>query len=56
VSQPLFATRIPAVLAPYRTNYAVSPGGQRFLINSVTPEATPSAITIAVNWQERWKM
>jgi WD40-like Beta Propeller Repeat len=55
VSQPLFATRIPAVLAPYRTNYAVSPDGQRFLVNSVTPEATSSAITIAVNWQERWK-
>jgi eukaryotic-like serine/threonine-protein kinase len=55
VSQSLFTTRIPAVLAPYRTNYAVSPDGQRFLINSVTPDATPSAITIAVNWQERWK-
>jgi hypothetical protein len=55
VSQPLFATRIPAVLAPYRTNYAVSQDGQRFLVNSVTPEAAPSAITIAVNWQERWK-
>jgi len=55
VSQPLFATRIPAVLAPYRTNYAVSPDGQRFLVNSVTPDAAPSAITITVNWQERWK-
>jgi Tol biopolymer transport system component len=55
VSQPLFATRIPAVLAPFRTNYAVSSDGQRFLVNSVTPDAAPAAITIAVNWQERWK-
>jgi hypothetical protein len=55
VSQPLFATRIPAVLAPWRTNYAVSSDGQRFLVNSVTPEVAPAAITIAVNWQERWK-
>ena len=55
VSQPLFATRIPAVLAPFRTNYAVSPDGQRFLVNSVTPRAAPAPITIAVNWQEKWK-
>ena len=54
-SQPLFATRIPAVLAPFRTNYAVSPDGQRFLVNSVAPEAAPAPITIAMNWQERWK-
>jgi Tol biopolymer transport system component len=55
VSQPLFATRIPAVLPPWRTNYAVSSDGQRFLVNSVTPEASPAAITIAVNWQATWK-
>jgi serine/threonine protein kinase/Tol biopolymer transport system component len=54
-SQPLFATRIPAVLAPFRTNYAVSADGQRFLVNNVTPEAAPAPITIAVNWQEKWK-
>jgi Tol biopolymer transport system component len=53
VSQPLFATRIPPVLAPWRTNYAVSSDGQRFLVNSVVPEATPNVITIAVNWQKR---
>jgi serine/threonine protein kinase/Tol biopolymer transport system component len=55
VSQPLFATRIPEVLAPYRTNYAVSSDGQRFLVNSLTPQAAPAAITIAVDWQNRWK-
>jgi Tol biopolymer transport system component len=53
VSQPLFATRIPPVLAPWRTNYAVSSDGQRFLVNSVVAEAAPNAITIAVNWQKR---
>ena len=55
VSQPLFATRIPAVLAPFRTNYAVSGDGQRFLVKNVTPEAAAAPITIAVNWQEKWK-
>jgi Tol biopolymer transport system component len=55
VSQPLFATRIPPVIAPWRTNYAASPDGQRFLLNSVMPEAVPPPITIAVNWLERWR-
>jgi hypothetical protein len=55
VSQPLFTTRIPAVLAPWRTNYAVSSDGQRFLVNSVSPEVAPAPITIAVNWQQRWQ-
>jgi Tol biopolymer transport system component len=55
VSQPLFATRIPPVLAPWRTNYAVTSDGQRFLVNSITPEVAPAPITIAVNWQEKWK-
>ena len=54
VSQPLFTTRIPAVLPPWRTNYAVSSDGQRFLVNSVAQEVAPAPITIAVNWQERW--
>ena len=53
VSQPLIATRIPPVLAPWRTNYAVSPDGQRFLVNSVVPDAAPNAITIAVNWLKK---
>jgi hypothetical protein len=35
VSRPLFVTRIPPLVAPWRTNYAVSSDGQRFLINSV---------------------
>jgi hypothetical protein len=54
-SQPLFATRIPPVIAPWRTNYAVSSDGQRFLLTSVMPDAAPAPITIAVNWQKTWK-
>jgi Tol biopolymer transport system component len=49
--QPLFQTRAPSMLAPFRTNYAVSPDGQLFLINSISPQAAKDAITIAVNWQ-----
>jgi hypothetical protein len=53
VSRPLFVTRTPPVVAPWRTNHAVSSDGQRFLINSIVPETAPGAITIAVNWQQR---
>jgi hypothetical protein len=53
VSQPLFATRIPPVLPPWRTNYAVSSDG-RFLINSIAPEVAPAPITIGVNWPQTW--
>jgi Tol biopolymer transport system component len=55
VSQPLFDTRLPPVIAPWRTNYAVSSDGQKFLLNSVLPDAAPAPITIAVNQQEKWK-
>lgn len=48
--RPLFQTRAAAVLAPFLTDYALSPDGQRFLINSVVPDAPPQAITIVVNW------
>ena len=55
VSETLFATGIPAMTAPFRTNYAVRPDGQQFLLNSVTSEAVPAPITIAVNWQDKLK-
>jgi hypothetical protein len=54
VSQPLFPTRLPPVVAPWRTNYAVSADG-RFLLNNVLPTAAAPPITIVVNGQERWK-
>lgn len=49
--QPLFQTRVPPVLAPFRYGYAVSPDGQRFLLNNVVLDAEPSAITIVRHWR-----
>ena len=49
--RPLFQTRVGAMLAPFRTNYAVFSDGQRFLINNVSPQMAQDAITIAINWQ-----
>ena len=47
--QPLFQTTLPNVLAPFRTAYAVSPDGQRFLINALRPNPQVSAITVVLN-------
>jgi len=41
-----------------RFNYAVAPGGQRFLITADVPEARPSPINVVLNWTvdaERWQ-
>jgi hypothetical protein len=48
--QALFQTALPPILAPFRTGYAVSADGQRFLLNSLRPNAEPSAITVVLNW------
>jgi Tol biopolymer transport system component len=47
--QPLFQTTLPNVLAPFRTAYAVSPDGRRFLLNSLRPNPQISAITVVLN-------
>jgi hypothetical protein len=47
--QPLFQTTLPNVLAPFRTAYAVSPDGQRFLLNALRPNPQVSAITVVLN-------
>ena len=47
---PLFATRVTDFANPYRTSYAVASDGQRFLINSIAENATPSSVTVIVNW------
>ena len=47
--QPLFQSTLPNVLAPFRTAYAVSPDGQRFLLNALRPNPQVSAITIVLN-------
>ena len=49
---PLFVTRMPGgpLQGGFRQQYAVSPDGQRFLINSLIP--TPaSPITLVLNWR-----
>jgi hypothetical protein len=48
-AQPLFQTTLPNVLAPFRTSYAVSADGQRFLLNSLRPNREPSVIAIVSN-------
>jgi serine/threonine protein kinase/Tol biopolymer transport system component len=50
-SQVLFETRVPALLAPFRIGYAVSPDGQRFLLNNIRSDAEPVAITVVLNWR-----
>jgi serine/threonine protein kinase/Tol biopolymer transport system component len=46
----LFSTRMPAILAPFRITYAVAPDGERFLIESLLPEADPSTISVILDW------
>jgi hypothetical protein len=36
---------------PYRTPYAITEDGQRFLMNVVVPDDSPKAITVILNWQ-----
>jgi eukaryotic-like serine/threonine-protein kinase len=50
--QSLFRTRVGGTLqnGPERAQYVVSPDGQRFLMNTITNEATPP-ITLLLNWR-----
>jgi len=49
---PLFATHVDgAVQNTFPQQYAVSPDGQRFLMNNIIEEPTP--ITIVLNWKTR---
>jgi Tol biopolymer transport system component len=50
---PLFQTRLPQLLTPFRTEYSVTADGQRFLLNNLAPDGEPSTITIVSNWQTR---
>jgi hypothetical protein len=47
--QSLFSTTLPNALAPFRTAYAVSPDGQRFLLNSLRQNPQVSSITVVLN-------
>lgn len=46
----LFQTRIVSA-GPRRQQYAVSPDGQRFLINSLMEDAVTPPITLILNWK-----
>ena len=45
----LFNTRVPLTGNPYRTNYAVTADGQRFLVNTRVEDAF-SPINVVLNW------
>jgi hypothetical protein len=48
----LFTTRIGgAIQGTYLQEYAVSPKGDRFLMNTVTNEASVAPLTVILNWQ-----
>lgn len=49
VPHPLFGVRVPFMGNPYHTNYAVSADGQRFLVNTMTSDAS-LPIDIVLNW------
>ena len=52
VPVPLFATRVGgAVQGTLRQQYVVSADGDRFLMNTVTGEASVTPITVVLNWR-----
>ena len=54
VPVPLFLTNIGgAIQGAYKQQYVVSGDGQRFLMNSVVTQATPSPVTVILNWQPK---
>jgi WD40 repeat protein len=55
VLRPLFNVRVPPPALGTRSTYAVSPDGQRFLINMWDPKAAFAPITVVVNWPEALK-
>jgi hypothetical protein len=48
---PLFRTRVPVSGNPYRQQYAVSPDGQRFLVNTAPESSPPPAIHVVLDWR-----
>jgi hypothetical protein len=48
---PLFRTRVPVSANPYRQQYAVSPDGQRFLVNTAPESSPPPAIHVVLDWR-----
>jgi DNA-binding winged helix-turn-helix (wHTH) protein/Tol biopolymer transport system component len=46
----LFRAPVSGALNTYRSHYAVTPDGQRFLVDTVNAQSSREAITIFVNW------
>ena len=46
----LFQTRVPAGITAQRMHYVPSRDGHRFLINAQSGDASPTPITVVVNW------
>jgi hypothetical protein len=51
VPVPLFATHVGGSVQLFRQQYVVSSDGQRFLMNTVSEEASASPITVILNWK-----
>jgi Tol biopolymer transport system component len=49
--RPLFQTQTASGVSPLRTRYEPTRDGQRFLINTVVGDPTPTPITVVLNWQ-----
>jgi len=49
-STALFQTNLPAAMNAYRSDYAVAPGGQGFLVKVAAEGTQPPTITVILNW------
>jgi Tol biopolymer transport system component len=50
VPKALFQTQVQTGVTANRTHYVPSRDGQRFLINTLSADATPTPITVVMNW------
>jgi hypothetical protein len=50
VPTELFEMPVPDLVAAFPNNYVVSADGQRFLVNTVVPDAPSSPISVVINW------
>jgi hypothetical protein len=53
VGRPLLRTRVTGDATAYRTPYAVTADGSRFLIDSLADAGQHQPITVMVNWTGR---
>jgi hypothetical protein len=46
----LFEIPVPPFTPAYQNSYVPSQDGRRFLVNTLVQDATPSPITVVLNW------